>query len=122
MLVATMRGTSIASGVHAAIFGSGPLFSVPHHDFSGLSTLGIFAVLGIGCGLLAVLVAKGLFAVEAGFRRSQIPDFWHPIVGGLGFALLGLAVPRSLGVGYDAINDVLANRIAVGTLTLLLLA
>jgi CBS domain-containing protein len=95
---------------------------VPHHDFAGLSTLGVFALLGIACGLLAVVVAKGLFVVEAGYRRLPIPQFWHPVIGALGFALIGLAVPRALGVGYDAIDDVLAGRIAVGALALLLLA
>ncbi|HKF90715.1 MAG TPA: chloride channel protein [Acidimicrobiia bacterium] len=121
-LVPLVVSASIAAGVHAALFGSGPLFTVPHHDFAGLSTLGVFAVLGIVCGLLAVVVAKGLFVVEAGYRRLPIPQFWHPIIGGLGFALIGLAVPRALGVGYDAIDDVLASRITVGALALLLLA
>jgi chloride channel protein, CIC family len=121
-LVPLVVSASIAAGVHAALFGSGPLFSVPHHDFAGLSTLGVFALLGIACGLLAVVVAKGLFVVEAGYRRLPISQFWHPLIGALGFALIGLAVPRALGVGYDAIDDVLASRIAVGALALLLLA
>ena len=113
---------SVAAGVHAALFGSGPLFTVPHHDFAGLSTLGVFALLGVACGLLAVVVANGLFIVEAGYRRLPIPEFWHPVIGALGFAAIGLAVPRALGVGYDAIDDVLAAKIAVGALALLLLA
>jgi CIC family chloride channel protein len=121
-LVPLVVSASIAAGVHAALFGSGPLFSVPHHDFAGLSTLGVFALLGIACGLLAVVVAKGLFVVEAGYRRLPISEFWHPVMGALGFALIGLAVPRALGVGYDTIDDVLASRIAVGALALLLLA
>src|SRR5205807_2756785 len=121
-LVPLVVSASVAAGVHAALFGTGPLFTVPHHDFAGLSTLGVFALLGIVCGLLAVVVAKGLFIVEAGYRRLPISEFWHPVVGALGFALIGLAVPRALGVGYDAIDDVLASRIAVGALALLLLA
>ncbi len=121
-LVPLVVSASIAAGVHAAVFGSGPLFTVPHHDFAGLSTLGVFALLGLACGLLAVVVAKGLFAVEAGYRRLPISEFWHPVIGALGFALIGLAVPRALGVGYDAINDVLASRFTVGALALLLLA
>jgi chloride channel protein, CIC family len=121
-LVPLVVSASIAAGVHAALFGTGPLFTVPHHDFAGLSTLGVFALLGIACGLLAVVVAKGLFAVEAGYRRLRISEFWHPVIGALGFAVIGLAAPRALGVGYDAIDDVLASRFTVGALTLLLLA
>jgi CIC family chloride channel protein len=121
-LVPLVVSASVAAGVHAALFGTGPLFTVPRHDFAGLGTLGVFALLGIACGLLAVVVAKGLFVVEAGYRRLPISEFWHPVIGALGFALIGLAVPRALGVGYDAIDDVLASRIAVGALALLLLA
>ena len=120
-LVPLVVSASIAAGVHAAVFGSGPLFTVPHHDFAGLSTLGVFALLGLACGLLAAVVAKGLFAVEAGYRRLPISEFWHPIIGALGFALIGLAVPRALGVGYDAIDDVLAAKITAGALAVLLL-
>jgi CIC family chloride channel protein len=121
-LVPLVVSASIAAGVHAALFGSGPLFTVPHHDFAGLGTVGVFALLGMACGLVAVVVAKGLFAVEAGYRRLPISEFWHPVIGALGFAVIGLAVPRALGVGYDAIDDVLASRFTVGALTLLLLA
>jgi chloride channel protein, CIC family len=121
-LIPLVVSASIAAGVHAALFGSGPLFTVPHHDFAGLSTLGVFALLGIACGLLAVVVAKGLFVVEAGYRRLPVSEFWHPVIGALGFAVIGLVVPRALGVGYDAIDDVLASRVTVGALTLLLLA
>ena len=121
-LVPLVVSASIAAGVHAAVFGSGPLFTVPHHDFAGLSTLAVFALLGVACGLVAVVVARGLFAVEAVYRRLPISEFWHPVIGALGFALIGLAVPRALGVGYDAIDDVLAAKLTVGALALLLFA
>ena len=121
-LVPLVVSASIAAGVHAALFGSGPLFTVPHHDFAGLSTLAVFALLGVACGLVAVVVARGLFAVEDVYRRLPISEFWHPIIGALSFALIGLAVPRALGVGYDAIDDVLAAKITAGALALLLLA
>jgi H+/Cl- antiporter ClcA len=111
--------TSVAAGVHAEFFGSGPLFHVPAHHFSGLGQLPLFAVLGLACGLLAVLIAKGLFFVEDLYRRLPIPDAWHPVVGAAAFASLGLLVPRALGVGYDVINDALASRLALGTLAAL---
>ena len=120
-LVPLVVAASVAGGMHAWLFGTGPLLVVPPHDFAGLSTLGIFAGLGLACGLLAVVIVKGLSLVEGGFHRLPVSPFWHPVIGALGFALVGLAVPRALGVGYDAINDVLASRIAVGTLVVLLL-
>ncbi len=111
--------TSVAAAVHAALYGNGPLFSVPDHDFAGLPQLPWFALLGIGCGLLATLSAKGLFAIEHLYRRLPVGEVWHPVVGAIAWASLGLLVPRALGVGYDAIDDALAGRLAVGTLAAL---
>src|SRR3954454_9704674 len=111
--------TSVAAAVHASLYGSGPLFSVPQHDFAGLSQLPWFALLGIGCGLLATLIAKGLFAIEHLYRRLPIGEIWHPVLGAVVWASIGLLVPRALGVGYAAIDDALAGRLAMGTLAAL---
>jgi predicted transcriptional regulator len=81
-----------------------------------------FVVLGVACGLLAVVVSKGLFLVEDGFRRLPVNDFWHPVIGAVGFALVGLLVPRVLGVGYDAIGDVLNDKLTVGVIAVLAVA
>jgi CIC family chloride channel protein len=113
---------SVAAGIHSALFGSGPLFSVPAHDFAGLAILPWFVVLGVACGLLAVVVSRGLFLVEDGFRRLPVSEFWHPVIGALGFATVGLLVPRALGVGYDAIGDVLNDRLAIGAIAVLAVA
>ncbi|MEY2423990.1 MAG: hypothetical protein QOI95_4057 [Acidimicrobiaceae bacterium] len=111
--------SAVAGGVHAAIFGSGPFFTIPDHRFSGLPTLPVFAVLGLTTGLLAVVVAKGLFLVEDLYRRLPVHEFWHPVIGAAAFASVGLIAPRALGVGYDAITDVLSNRLALGTVAVL---
>ena len=111
--------TSVAGGVHALLLGNGPLFTVPPHSFSGLGQLPLFGVLGLACGLLAVLITRGLFSVEGVFRRLPFGVAWHPIVGALVWASLGLLVPRALGVGYDVIDDTLAGRLALGTLAAL---
>jgi chloride channel protein, CIC family len=111
--------SALAGGVHSQLFGTGPLFTVPAHDFAGLGGLPLFAVLGVACGLLAVLICKGLFFVEDGYRRLPIGEFWHPVIGAVGFGLVGLAVPRALGVGYDTIDGVLSGTFALTTLAVL---
>lgn len=114
-LVPLVVATSIAGGMHAALFGDGPLFAVPTHDLAGLKVLPSFALLGLACGVLAIVISRGLFAVEDLYRRLPFSSFWHPVVGAIGFATVGLMVPRALGVGYDVIDDVLNARLAIGT-------
>jgi H+/Cl- antiporter ClcA len=113
---------ALAGGVHSAIFGTGPLFAVPSHDYTGLDKLPLYALLGLVCGLLAVFVNKGFFIVEDGFRHLRVPEFWHPVIGAVGFGLIGLVAPRALGVGYDEISAVLLGRLSVATIGVLLVA
>lgn len=107
--------TSIAGGMHSALFDDGPLFHVPAHDYAGLEVLPAFVLLGLACGVLAIVISRGLFLVEDLYRRLPVGEFWHPAIGAVGFATVGLFVPRALGVGYDAIGDVLDARLAVAT-------
>jgi H+/Cl- antiporter ClcA/CBS domain-containing protein len=120
--VPLVAAASVAGGVHSALFGSGPLFTVPHHDFAGLTRLPLYIVLGAVCGLAAVVITKGLFLVEAGFRRLPVSEFWHPAIGAIGFSLVGIVAPRVLGVGYDQISAVLATKLGIGALAVLALA
>ncbi|MEX2424632.1 MAG: chloride channel protein [Acidimicrobiia bacterium] len=117
--IPTAVSAAVAGGIHTALFGDGPLFTVPDHGFAGLADLPLFVPLGILCGLLAVVISKGLFLFEAGFRRLPVPEFWHPVIGAVGFGVVGMAVPQVLGVGYDQIDAVLAGTMTLGALTTL---
>jgi H+/Cl- antiporter ClcA len=114
--------SSLAAGMHVQLFGSGPLFHVPPHSYAGLGKLPLYVVLGGVCGLVAVFVTKGLHLIEALYRRLPVKEFWHPVIGAVGFATVGYIVPRALGVGYDAIGDILSGRIAVAALAALVVA
>src|SRR5690606_12568366 len=114
--IPTAVSAAVAGGIHSALFGSGPLFTVPDHGFAGLADLPLFVPLGILCGLLAVVISKGLFLVEAGFRRLPLAEFWHPVIGAVGFGVVGMVVPEVLGVGYDQIDSVLAGTMTLGAL------
>ncbi len=121
-LIPLVVAVTIAGGIHSAVFGTGPLFNAPEHDYAGLGVLPLYAVLGLASGLAAVVIARGLFAAESSFRKLKLPIFWHPLIGSLGFACVGLLVPRALGVGYDVIDDILAGELALGALAAVLAA
>jgi chloride channel protein, CIC family len=109
----------IAAAIHVVAFESTPLFAMNADLQVGLAHLPLFAVLGLASGLMAVVLNKGLFAMEAAFRRLPVNIFWWPLIGALGFSLIGLFEPRTLSMGYSAISDTLNGRFtlaALGTL------
>ena len=117
--VPLVAAASVAGAMHSLLFGAGPLFHVPPHDYAGLTAIPAFVLLGLGCGLLAVLMTTVLFRLEELYRRLPVSDFWHPMIGAAIFVSVGMVAPRALGVGYDAIGDVLAGRLALATVAAL---
>src|SRR3954467_3463832 len=115
-LVPLFVAAAVATAIRAGLLDGGPFVPkvtfVPPH---GLDLLW-YVALGLVCGLLAVVICKGLFWIEGGYRRLPISEFWHPIVGALGFAAVGMVEPRALGVGYGVIGAELAGTIVGGAL------
>lgn len=118
-LLPLLLATGTATELHYVLLGAHPLFAVQHPVGMPAAQLPMVAVLGLATGLLAVALDKGLFAVEAGFRRLPVPEFFHPLLGALGFAVIGLAVPGSLSVGYWAITDAVNGRFLLGAAAVL---
>ncbi len=112
----------VADSVHVRLFGTGPFFVIPNVHYGGVGQLPFFGVLGVATGLLGVVITVVVYRVEDLFEHSPIPRGLRPLVGGIGFALIGIAVPRALGTGYDVIGAVLHDRLASGTLGLVLFA
>ncbi len=113
---------AIAAGIHVVAFGTTPLFAMPVGMHVGLAHLPLFAVVGLASGALAVVLNKGLFAMEAAFRRLPLNIFWWPCIGALGFSIIGLVQPRTLSMGYSVIDDTLNGRLAVSALAALFVA
>ncbi len=122
VLVPIVVASVFADGVHVLLIGQGPLFPVPPNDFSGLAELPLYVVLGLVCGILGIVITRGAFGLEDFFTSLPVSRFWHPIIGAGVVALIGLAVPRALGVGYDVIGDTLGGRLAVATLAAVFIA
>ena len=93
------------------ILGAGPLFAMtPHAGYMGVPLLVCCLVAGLATGCLAALVTYAVYAAEDLFKRLPIHWMWWPMIGGLAIGLGGLIAPRALGVGYDVIGDLLAER------------
>lgn len=113
-LLPLLLATGFAAEIHTLLLGPHPLFAVTFPLSYSAPQLPLFCVLGVVAGVLAIVLNKGLFAFEAGFRCLPVPELTHPIIGAVAFTTIGLAVPGSLSVGYWAITDAVNGKFVLG--------
>jgi chloride channel protein, CIC family len=112
----------IAVIVAHQIWAGFPIFITPGFEFRNPGELGLYLVLGLAGGLLAILLTRGVFAADGLFRRLPLPEWCKPGVGGLALGLIGLWCPHVFGVGYDSINLALTGSLTLDAVALILLA
>uniref|UniRef100_UPI001576056A chloride channel protein n=1 Tax=Sphingomonas bacterium TaxID=1895847 RepID=UPI001576056A len=76
----------------------------------------LYAALGLICALLGIALMRLVTLLEIGVRRSPIPDFVRPIVGGLLLMPLAWVTPQTLSAGRGALHLDLTTQIGLGLL------
>jgi len=103
-----------AAAGHRYLFGTGPVFAIGHVvEAPGNAALLIYGVIGSMIGLGAVGVTKIVYFIEDMFERLPAHWMWWPAIGGLFVGIIGYFSPRTLGVGYENITDVLSGSLTV---------
>lgn len=99
---------------HHLFFDSAPVFASGNFIASAPnSALAAYSIMGIAIGLISVAVTKIVYWIEDGFEKLPIHWMWWPAIGGLAVGVVGYFSPRTLGVGYNNITDILS-----GTMTM----
>ncbi|MBS7544811.1 chloride channel protein [Ancylobacter oerskovii] len=110
-LIPVITAAALAAALRPLILEAGPLF-----PFSGTIgapgwSTGLAVVAGLVIGLVSAGLTQLLYRTEDLFGRLPFHWMWWPMLGGVVVGLGGLIEPRALGVGYDIIGDLLANRL-----------
>jgi H+/Cl- antiporter ClcA len=103
---------AVAAFLRPLWLASGPLFPI-ETDAPKLTALASCVVAGLACGVLSAGMTAALYRVEDLFAKLPIHWMWWPALGGLVVGVGGFLEPRALGVGYDVINDLLTNHLAL---------
>jgi len=99
--------STLATAVHMQLLGPGPMFQVGHTDFGLPAGIPVYALFGVVCGLAAVGFTRLFYWVEDLYEKLPVDALWWPALGAVFLGVVGLFVPRVLGVGYDTIGDIL---------------
>jgi CIC family chloride channel protein len=95
---------------HHLLFESGPVFPMPSVAFPDNGALAVYSGIGIIIGLLSALVTKIVYWIEDAFEKLPVHWMWWPAIGGLAVGIVGYFAPRTLGVGYYNITDLLSGK------------
>jgi CIC family chloride channel protein len=82
----------------------------------------IYGGLGAICALLGIALMRAVALVERGSRRSWLPDWARPFVGGLLLIPVAIVSPQALSAGHGALHADLAVGASIGFILLVLCA
>ena len=108
-LIPVALAASTATAVRLLFVGAAPLFPLNGVKQPGGEALVFYVLLGAVIGLLSVGVTRAAYAVEDGFEKLPIHWMWWPAMGGLAVGAVGYFAPRTMGVGYDNIEHIIAG-------------
>ena len=112
----------VATMVSRSFFGIRSWYNVPPFDFTHVSQLPWFVLLGIISGALGAGFLKTLRESESLFDRLALPIYARLMLGGLIVGVISLKFPEVWGNGYLATNRILHDRYVLGLLAGLFLA
>ncbi|MEO8415881.1 MAG: chloride channel protein [Ginsengibacter sp.] len=99
---------------HHLLFGTGPVFAMTSFIETPTNTsLAAYSVMGIVIGFFSVGVTKIVYIIEDGFEKLPVHWMWWPAIGGLAVGIIGYFSPRTLGVGYSNITDILDGNMTL---------
>ncbi|MEZ4235249.1 MAG: chloride channel protein [Myxococcota bacterium] len=120
-LVPVALASVAATAVRAAFVGRAPMFPMPILAEPSASALVAYTIVGVAVGFVAVGVTRTVYAVEDVFARLPLHWMWWPALGAGVVGAIGVLEPRSLGVGYDNIREILAGGLVGRALLALVL-
>jgi CBS domain-containing protein len=111
-IIPVAMAAAAATSVRFALHGPAPMFAMPVLSQPSGAAMATYVVIGALIGLAAVGATRAIYAIEDQFERLPLHWMWWPAIGALAVGAVGIVEPRTLGVGYEWIEAILANDIA----------
>ncbi|HEY8134271.1 MAG TPA: chloride channel protein [Thermoanaerobaculia bacterium] len=111
-LVPVALASVTATAVRMLWVGTDPIFAMPLLARPSGEALTAYALVGAVIGWLSVYVTRAVYWIEDLFEHLPIHWMWWPALAGLVVGAIGIFAPRTLGVGYDNIEGMVAGKLA----------
>lgn len=110
-LVPVALASATATAVRMWYVGSAPVFPMPMLARPGGEALICYTLLGALIGWLSVYVTRAVYWIEDLFEKLPVHWMWWPAIGGVAVGICGYFAPRTLGVGYSNIEELVNGRL-----------
>jgi H+/Cl- antiporter ClcA/CBS domain-containing protein len=111
-LVPVALAATVATAVRVAFVGTAPVFPMPDIAIATAAALAAYVLVGALVGAASVVITRLVYGIEDAFEHLPIHWMWWPALGGLVVGIVGLIAPRTMGVGYDNIERIIAGDLA----------
>ena len=101
-----------ATAVSRMYLGSYPAFFVPQYTLVSSWEFPLYMLLGAIAGVVGVLYTTLLYKTEDLFDYIKVPEYSKAAIGGLLVGAIGIFIPHTLGVGYDAVGLALLEKLS----------
>jgi H+/Cl- antiporter ClcA/CBS domain-containing protein len=118
-MIPVALAASTAAGVRVMFEGTAPVFAMPDLATPSGGALAIYVLIGALTGLAAVAVTRAVYFVEDAFEHIPIHWMWWPAIGAVVVGVVGYFAPKTLGVGYSNITDIISNHWTIKTVAVL---
>ena len=112
-IIPVALASASATSVHIMLEGFEPAFAMPNLDHPTGAALAIYIAIGALVGVIAIGVTRIVYAIEDAFERLPVHWMWWPAIGAVAVGVIGYFAPRTLGVGYQNISDIISNKLTL---------
>jgi CIC family chloride channel protein len=115
----------VLSSVSAAVvahllLGDKTFLQTPPFAIHSAWELVLYAFMGAIIAPVAQVFVNTMRKVESFFEKLRLPDFWKPMIGGLGVGIIGWVLPPILGPGLEFMTSVVRGQVNYASGTLLI--
>ncbi len=107
-MIPVALAAATAAATRMAFHGHAPVFAMPDLVQPSGAAMAVYVVLGAIIGVASVLVTRAVYAIEDAFEHLPVHWMWWPAVGAVAVGIVGYFQPRTMGVGYFNISDILS--------------
>ena len=120
--IAPIMAAAIAAAVVARTLGIAPyVIAAGGMHPIGTADYVLYGLLGLICAAIGIALMRLVSQVERLVKRSRVPLYLAPAIGGLLLVPLGLASPQALSGGHGALNLTLVTEVTITSLAVAIL-